>query len=78
MIMSAIVTAQLKAGLIFGDHNTREYVYMPGGEVGLENPICVLETEKNRHDVELAAAVELVQKLSLKPIKHPRLGSKSC
>ncbi|GBG56891.1 hypothetical protein SPFL3102_02375 [Sporomusaceae bacterium FL31] len=76
--MSVMVAAQLKAGFIFGDNMTQEYVYMPGGEIGLENPMCVLETMHNRQDVEFSRAVQLVQKLSLKLVNHPRLGSKSC
>ncbi len=76
--MSVMVAAQLKAGLIFGDTLTKEYVYMPGGEIGIEQPLCVLETAHSRQDVDLKQAVALVIRLSLKPIKHPLLGSKSC
>lgn len=77
-MMSVMVAAQLKAGVIFGDTVNHEYVYMPGSEVGLEDPLCVLETAHSREDVELMRAVELIARLSLKPARHPRFGSKSC
>jgi len=76
--MSVIIAAQLKAGIIFGDIDAQEYVYMPGGEVGAENPVCVFETANERQDVNLDEAVDLVLRLSLKPASHPRLGKKSC
>ncbi|MEG6584287.1 hypothetical protein [Dendrosporobacter sp. 1207_IL3150] len=76
--MSVIVASQLKAGVIFGDNDTQEYVYMPGGEIGVDNPICVLETAADRQDIEIDLAVSMVLRLHLRPIRHPRLGTKSC
>ncbi|WP_423069639.1 hypothetical protein [Dendrosporobacter quercicolus] len=78
MKMSVMVAAQLKAGIIFGDTINHEYIYMPGGEVGVDNPICVMETAHSRQDIELKRAVELILRLSLKPARHPRFGRKSC
>ena len=46
--MSVMQEAQLKAGRIFGDQTTKEYVYMPAGEIGTKNPVCVYETENRR------------------------------
>lgn len=76
--MSVMVTAELKAGVIYGDNINQEYVYMPGSEIGVDNPICVLETKTDRIDIPLKEAVTLVRKLSLKPVSHPRLGKLSC
>jgi len=78
LTMSQVVRQHLIAGFIFGDRQSGEYVYLPGGEVGLDEPLCVLETPAARLDVSLDEAVQLVAKLSLKPVKHPRLGAKSC
>lgn len=78
LTMSQVVRQHLIAGFIFGDRQSGEYVYLPGGEVGLDEPLCVLETPAARLDVSLDEAVELVARLSLKPVKHPRLGAKSC
>ncbi|WIW70471.1 hypothetical protein [Anaerosinus gibii] len=76
--MSTMVTAELKAGIIYGDMENNEYVYMPASEIGVENPICVIETPTDRKDISLKDAVNLIRKLSLKPAKHPRLGKQSC
>lgn len=75
--MSFIVAEHLKAGIIFGDTNTQEYIYMPGGEVGTESPLCVLERNSERRDITLEEAAHLVTRLSLKPTLHPRLGRRS-
>lgn len=75
--MSLITAGHLTAGIIFGDPDTQEYIYMPGGEVGTESPLCVLERNTERRDITLEEAVHLVARLSLKPISHPQLGSRS-
>lgn len=46
--MSFMQTAALKAGRIFGDPAAHEYVYMPAGELGAEEPLCVYETDAKR------------------------------
>ncbi|MCX7781038.1 MAG: hypothetical protein N2491_09035 [Negativicutes bacterium] len=77
--MSQIVASHLKAGYIFGDHAAGEYVYMPAGEIGADDPVCVIETsDGERRDISLEQAVELIARLTLKRIRHPRLGNKSC
>lgn len=76
--MSVIQTSQLKSGLVFGDHATDEYVYMPASEFGVENPVCVYESKNRRDDVSLDEALRLIRVRSLRPTKHPRLGESSC
>ena len=76
--MSVIETSQLKAGRIFGDRATDEYVYMPASEFGVEKPVCVYETKAGRDDVPLEEALRLIRVRSLRPTKHPRLGETSC
>ncbi|KYZ76606.1 hypothetical protein AXX12_09255 [Anaerosporomusa subterranea] len=75
--MSQITASHLQAGIIFGDRLAGEYVYMPAGEVGVSEPLCVFENSKERRDLSLAAAAALVQKLSLRPVRHPRFGLRS-
>lgn len=41
--MSKILAEQLLAGIILADNDNREYIYLPGGEVGSEDPHCVFE-----------------------------------
>lgn len=76
--MSVMVTAELRAGVIYGDAQNREYVYMPASEIGVAEPLCVLENQAGRKDVTLQEAVALVRRLSLKPTRHPLLGTHSC
>jgi hypothetical protein len=75
--MSRMTAAHLKAGIIFGDNNTEEYVYLPASEIGMEHPLCVIETPQGRQDITMKQALLYVTKLSLKPVRHPRLGSSS-
>ncbi len=76
--MSVMAKAKLEAGVIYGDKNNNEYVYMPASEIGLSDPLCVFESSAGRRDVTLAEAVVLVTRLSLRPVIHPRLGATSC
>jgi len=76
--MSRMTAEHLKAGIIFGDHNTQEYVYLPAGEIGMDEPLCVIETPQGRHDLTMKEALLSVLKLSLKPVTHPKLGKRSC
>ena len=76
--MSVMQLSQLKAGRIFGDFATNEYVYMPAGEIGAKEPLCVYETETRRDDVGLDEALRLIRIRSLRPTRHPRLGESSC
>ena len=73
-----LTIAELQAGVIFGDNNTREYVYMPGSEIGVENPVCVYENAGQRRDVDMEEALRLIRVRSLRQTKHPVLGESSC
>lgn len=73
-----MVESKLKAGVIFGDTENQEYVYMPGSEVGMAQPICVYEFEGGRDDVDMHEALRLVRVRSLRPTRHPVLGDSSC
>ncbi len=70
--------AQLLRGIIFGDRNTDEYVYMPASEIGVEHPVYVYEEGTNRRDIDLAEALDLIRVRDLKPTTHPLLGRTSC
>lgn len=74
--MSKIAAGHLQAGFIFGDITAGEYVYLPGSEVGTDTPMCVFESPKGRQDITIDEAVEIIARLSLKPVKHPILGER--
>ena len=75
--MSKVIAEKLLAGIIFGDAENNEYIYLPGGEVGTENPLCVVERQGNKEDLNVEEASELVHHLSLKPCAHPLSGKRS-
>ena len=70
--------AQLGRGIIFGDRNTDEYIYMPASEIGIENPLYVYEEGTSRRDIDLAEALHLIRVRDLRPTIHPLLGRTSC
>ena len=70
--------AQLLRGIIFGDRNTDEYVYMPASEIGADPPVYVYEEGTNRRDIDLAEALDLIRVRDLRPTTHPLLGRTSC
>lgn len=76
--MATMTESELKAGIIFGDNSTNEYVYMPASELGLADPICVYEYDGSRDDIDMAEATRTIRIRSLKPVKHPMLGKTSC
>ena len=76
--MAMMAEAKLKVGVIFGDIENQEYVYMPGSEVGTAHPVCVYEAENLREDVSVQEALRLIRVRSLRPAKHPILGESSC
>ena len=48
---------------ILADNDNREYIYLPGGEVGSEDPHCVFEKNGERAgDLPLEEAVELAKR----------------
>ncbi|MDO4178189.1 MAG: hypothetical protein Q4D21_03270 [Phascolarctobacterium sp.] len=75
--MSKINKEKLLAGYVFGDIDNEEYVYLPGSEIGSEHPMCILEKKGAREDVSIEEAVDLVNRLALRAVKHPLLGFKS-
>lgn len=56
-----ITISELKSGLIFGDNESGEYVYMPASEIGIDNPMCVYEINGQRSDVDLQEALRLIR-----------------
>lgn len=76
--MSTMVASELQSGVIYGDADHDEYVYMPAGEIGMDHPLCVYEIGGRRSDVSLKDAVALVRKRSLRPACHPLFGTASC
>lgn len=76
--MAVMLESKLKSGEIYGDFENNEYVYMPASEFGMDEPMCVYERQDSREDVTLEEAQRLVRVRSLRPVKHPRLGTTSC
>ena len=72
-----LTIAELQAGVIFGDNNTREYVYMPGSEIGVDDPMCIYEEKGSKTDLHIKEAVELAKRLTLKPASHPVYGKRA-
>lgn len=75
--MSKVTQEKLLAGIIFGDTDNEEYIYLPGGEVGSEVPLCVLERVGSREDLPLEEAAQQVHRLALRPCTHPLWGKRS-
>lgn len=76
--MPTMTESALKDGIIYGDNSTSEYVYMPASEIGIATPLCIFECKDEKSDITLQEALDLVRKLSLKPVIHPYLGNNSC
>lgn len=72
-----MVEAKLKSGVIFGDSENEEYVYLPGSEISASRPLCVYEAAGRREDVTMEQAAHLITVRSLRPTKHPKLGKSS-
>ena len=76
--MSKIMAEQLLAGIMLGDTENKEFIYLPGGEVGSETPYAVFEKDGVRkEDLPLEEAVKLAKRLHLAPAVHPLFGKKS-
>ena len=76
--MATMTESQLRAGVIFGDNETGEFVYMPASELGVEHPMCVYEYDTARDDMNMEDAIRTIRLRSLRPASHPRLGKTSC
>ncbi|WP_423791566.1 hypothetical protein [Mitsuokella jalaludinii] len=59
-------------------HGNSEYVYMPGSELGVKDPVCVYEADGMREDIDMHEALRLIRVRSLKPARHPVWGESSC
>lgn len=73
-----IAESKLKDGIIYGDTENAEYVYMPGSEVGVDAPMCVYENKGSREDIDMDEALRLIRVRSLRPTRRPLLGESSC
>lgn len=67
--MSRLIAEQLRAGILFGDHEADEYIYLPGSEIGMSEPLCVVQRKQEKQDMPLEEAAQLVRQLSLRPVK---------
>ena len=67
-----LAESKLRVGVIYGDPENSEYVYMPGSELGVKDPVCVYEADGMREDMRL------IRVRSLKPARHPVWGESSC
>lgn len=75
--MSVIMAEELKAGVILGDRENGQYLYMPGSEIGSDDPMCIFEEAGSKTDLHLQEAVELAKRLTLKPTVHPVFGKRA-
>ena len=62
---------KLLAGMIFGDPDNDEYIYMPGGELGSPFPLCTFERNSVKDDISFDEAAELITRLHLRPLSMP-------
>lgn len=73
-----LAESKLRVGVIYGDLVNHEYVYMPGSELGVKDPVCVYEADGMREDIDMHEALRLIRVRSLKPARHPVWGESSC
>lgn len=74
--MKKLTESKLLAGFIYGDH-PKEYVYLPGSELGADIPVLVYETDEGRRDLSMDEALDVIEKRSLKPTIHPIFGKRT-
>lgn len=75
--MYKVTKEQLLAGYIFGDSENSEYIYLPGGEVGSSNPLCILERNGDCEDLPIDEAANMIHRLSLHLCAHPIFGKRA-
>ena len=73
-----LAESKLRVGVIYGDTANHEYIYMPGSELGVKDPVCVYEADGMREDIDMHEALRLIRVRSLKPARHPVWGESSC
>ena len=72
--MSIINIEKLTAGIVFADKINDEYIYMPGSEIGSNDPICIFERKGQRSDISIKEAAILIDKLNLKKLNVAPFG----
>lgn len=72
--MHKLAESRLLAGFIYGDSRNQEYIYLPGSELDAASPMLIYEIEGHLSDVSMEEALDIIEKRSLKPAVHPRLG----
>lgn len=75
--MPRLIEGKLLSGFIYGDRRNKEYIYLPGSEMGATPPVLVYEIEGSRQDVSLVEALHLIEKRSLKLTSHPMFGERT-
>ena len=70
--MHKLAESRLLAGFIYG--RNQEYIYLPGSELDAASPMLIYEIEGRLSDVTMEEALDIIEKRSLKPAVHPRLG----
>jgi len=75
--MVSVILAKLMNGIIFGDAVNKEYLYLPAGECGAQDPLLIYEHEGLKEDILFSTAQDIITKRSLKPVVHPMLGNNS-
>ena len=75
--MKKLTESKLLAGFIYGDDHTKEYIFLPGSELGADIPVLVYETAEGRRDLSMDDALEIIEKRSLKPTIHPVFGKRT-
>lgn len=72
-----LAESKLLSGYIYGDNHTGEYIYLPGSEIDSHTPVAVYEHDDTREDVSLSAALQIIEKRSLRLVSHPVFGSRT-
>ena len=67
--MHKLAESRLLAGF-----RNQEYIYLPGSELDAASPMLIYEIEGRLSDVTMEEALDIIEKRSLKPAVHPRLG----
>lgn len=75
--MKKLTESKLLAGFIYGDDHTKEYIFLPGSELGADIPVLVYETAEGRRDLSMDDALEIIEKRSLKFTAHPIFGKRT-
>jgi hypothetical protein len=66
--VNSINREKLLSGAVFGDPDKGEYIYLPGGEIGSDRPLCVLEQTDKKRDVSLEDAAAAIDRLQLRQL----------